>query len=47
VATDPIVAFFDAGRDSAGRCLPEDICGGAEADNVTKRTATFWRDSID
>ena len=28
------------------RCLVEDICGGSEADNVSKRTAAFWREAV-
>jgi Opioid growth factor receptor (OGFr) conserved region len=28
------------------RCLLEDVCGGPERDNVSKRTVTFWREAI-
>ena len=28
------------------RCLLEDVCGGPQADNVSKRTVTFWTDAV-
>jgi hypothetical protein len=29
------------------RCLLEDIAGGPEGDNVTKRTSEFWKSALD
>lgn len=28
------------------RCLLDDICGGSEGENVSKRTVAFWREAV-